>query len=113
MILYEWECTSGHREEHFGSMAERDRLKVICGQCGERMKRLIGGHGALYFEEGRARLHPTLSDRTISSPSEHARLMRQAGVVEGGNTVPPSVARNPKSEGLRRYMEKDQKGRWF
>lgn len=77
------------------------------------MKRIPGGFGMLYFEEGRGRTHISLSDKPITSYAQQKRLMRVNGVVEGGDTVPPSVAKNPKSEGMKRFMEKDKGGRWL
>jgi hypothetical protein len=115
MPLYEFRCanTAHPSQEHFLSIDARDQLRPPCTHCGEPMKRVPGGHGMLYFEEGRARLHRALSDKPISSYAEHKRLMRQHGVVECGNTVPKSVAKNPRSEGLKRFLGSDKGGRWL
>lgn len=77
------------------------------------MRRLIGGTGRmLYFEEGRPRRIQALGDKPITSESERKRLMRINGLDECGNTVPASVASNPKSIGMKRFLETDKHGRW-
>lgn len=97
-------------EEHF---VTKDDEPVYCSKCRWLMKRLPGGHGMLYFEEGRPRTHEALGDKPITSLAQQKREMRQRGLVESGDTVPPSVAKNPKSIGLQRFMEKDKRGRWI
>jgi hypothetical protein len=97
-------------EEHF---VTKNDEPVYCEKCDWLMKRLPGGHGLLYFEEGRARQHDSLGDKPITSYAQQKREMRQRGLVETGDNVPPSVAKSPKSIGLKRHMEKDNKGRWL
>src|SRR5688572_9879710 len=112
MPLYEYECQEGHREEHWFKVSERDKFGLYCAQCNDFtavLKRLPGGHGMLYFEEGRGRIHSGLSDKPITSPAQHARLMRQYGVVEAGNELPPGIKRKgPKSEAMKRHLDKKQ-----
>ena len=113
MPLYGYLCLDcGHDEEHFTTIAARDQ-SIMCEKCCSRMKRLPGGHKMLYFEEGRGRVHIGLSDKPITSYAQQRKMMRDRGAVEGGNTVPPSVASNPKSIGLKEFMSKDKKGRWL
>ena len=121
MPLYECECPKcGNIEEHWFEIADRDSY-VYCkavgcqihSSVGHQMKRLPGGHGMLYFEEGRGRVHISLGDKPITSYAQQKKLMRDNGVVDTGNNVPSSVAKNPKSVGLKRFMEKDHKGRWL
>ncbi len=78
------------------------------------MQRLPGGTGLLWFEEGRARTIAAFGTKPVTSHAEHERLKRQHGVVEGGNNLPPGIARRePKTEAMRRFRSKDQKGRWI
>jgi hypothetical protein len=86
---------------------------MFCEKCSSRLKRLPGGHKMLYFEEGRGRVHIGLSNKPITSYAQRNKMMRLRGATEGGNTVPASVARNPKSLGLKRFMESDKKGKWL
>jgi hypothetical protein len=73
----------------------------------------MGGHGMLFFEEGRGRDHQALSDRPITSYAQQKKYMKLNGLVEYDG-VPPSVAKNPKSIGLQRHMESDKKRtRWL
>lgn len=111
MPLYEFECLDGHRQEHFLSMEERNS-RFLCS-CGKKMRRLPGGHGLLYFEESRARTHIGLSDRPIASWRQHQRSMKAAGVDEMGDNIPKAIRDNPQSEGMKRHLEKDSKGRWI
>jgi hypothetical protein len=114
MPLYEFVCPKGHYEERLLDIEDRDRYRLACRTCGESpMKRLPGGHGMLYFEEGRARQQDSLGDKPITSYAQQKREMRQRGLVETGDNVPQSVAKSPKSIGLKRHMEKDNKGRWI
>ena len=119
MPLYEFECdTCKSREEHWLAINKRDTL-LMCSseQCDEGkspLRRLPGGHGMLYFEEGRGRTHYSLSDKPITSPAQHRKLMRQHGLVESGNTAPPRLmARGgPKRKEMREIVDRN-KGRWF
>ncbi len=116
MPLYEFACKddSHPRQEHFLDLDMRDAWRPKCGFCDRILKRLPGGHGLLFFEEGRGRMRSALSDKPITSHAEHQRLMRLHGVVEGGNTLPPGIAkREPKSEAMKRFRSKDQGGRWL
>ena len=106
-MLWDYYCPD---EEH-GYVTE-DWSTPRCIFCDKLMKRLPGGHGLLYFEEGRPREHQALGDKPITSLAQQKREMRQRGLVETGDIVPPSVAKNPKSIGLKRFMEKDNRGRW-
>ena len=112
MPLYEWGCDCGYEESVWASIADRDSFKPE-HDCGGAMRRLMGGTGLLYFEEGRARVHASLSEIPITSLAQHKRLMRQRGVVEMGDCVPRTVRDNPKSLGMQRRLEKDSKGRWI
>ena len=115
MPLYEFACKddSHPRQEHFLNLASRDEWHPKCGFCDGVMKRLPGGHGLLYFEEGRGRVISAFGDKPVTSLAEEKRLMRQHGVVEGGNTLPPNIAkRAPKAEAMKRFRSKDHKGRW-
>jgi len=111
MPLYEWGCDCGHRESVWASIADRDGFRPE-HDCGRKQRRLIGGHGLLYFEEGRARFRIGLSDKPISSLAQHKRLMRQAGVVEAGDNVPKAIRDNPQTVAMKRKLEKDSSGRW-
>ena len=111
MPVYEWVCEKcGHREDIITTINDRD---VIRPTHEHLMKRLPGGTGLLYFEEGRSRVHIALDEKPITSWSEHNRRMKQAGVVECGDNVPPSVKNNPKTIGLKRFMDHDSKRRWI
>lgn len=111
MPLYEWSCdTCGHVETVICPIADRDGFRP---EHPHEMQRLPGGHGLLYFEESRGRIHQALGDKPITSLAQQKREMRLRGLVESGNTVPLSVAKNPKSKGLQRFMEKDNKSRWI
>ena len=111
MPLYEWECSCGHTESVWACIAERNlRPGHICR--GD-FKRLPGGHGALYFEEGRARTHLGLSDRPITSKAQHERLMKAAGVVEAGDNIPKRIRDNPINPKMKEIVGKDSKGRWL
>src|SRR4051812_3423530 len=93
-------------EEHFLATDRRDTTQ-ICSKCMSPLKRLPGGHKMLHFEEGRGRVHIGLSDKPITSYAQQKKMMKDRGAVEGGNTVPKSVASNPKSIGLKEFMSKD------
>lgn len=118
MPLYEFECALGHRTEHWLSVEDRNGKIVFCEHPDHGpnfepiMKRIPGGHAMLYFEEGRAR-QTSLSNKPITSYAEHKRLMREQGVSESGNTVPERIKRNPRTEGMKRFLSKDQKGKWI
>ena len=116
MPLYEFECkddASHPRQEHWLTITGRNSLTVKCA-CGAGLQRVPGGHGLLYFEEGRGRIRTALSDKPITSKAQHERLMRQNGVVEAGNNLPPGIAkREPKTEAMRRFRSKDQGGKWL
>ena len=112
MPLYEWQCECGHLESVWASVADRDGFRPE-HHCGQQMHRLMGGRGLLYFEEGRARVRDSLSDKPITSAAQHERLMRQRGVVEAGDYVPRKIQDNPQSEGMKRHLAADKKGRWL
>jgi hypothetical protein len=114
MPIYEFECEDCLiKEDHFFEIPKRD-TPVYCEGCGFMMKRLPGGHGMLYFEEGRGRVHIGLSDKPITSYAQRERLMRQMGVVEGNGTVPQSILKaGPKSPAMQQYLSKDKRGRWL
>ena len=112
MPLYEWLCECGHRENVWASIADRDGFRPE-HTCGMSMHRLVGGRGMLYFEEGRGRSIGNLSNRPVTSLAEHKRLMRQRGVVEAGDNVPKAIRDNPQTEGMKRQLEKDSRGRWI
>jgi hypothetical protein len=110
MPIYEWLCEEcGHKESVICPIDSRDAFRP---EHSHKMKRLPGGTGMLYFEEGRGRMIQALSDKPITSEAERKRLARLNGVVECGNTVPESVRRDPKSIAMRRFVESDKKGRW-
>ena len=112
MPLYEWGCDKcGHKETVMCRVEDRD------GWAPEHkhpMRRLIGGTGRmLYFEEGRQRHIQALGDKPIASEGERKRLARINGVVESGDTVPASIAKNPQSIGLKRFLDNQKTRRWF
>lgn len=109
-MLWDYRCDKDHVEEHWTT--DR-RWQPLCKECNGIMQRQVGGTGMLYFEEGRGRIHIGLSDKPITSYAQREKLMRQHGVVEGNGTVPPSVAKNPKSPALQEYMSRDKRGRWL
>lgn len=113
MPLYEFVCNvCESRQEHWASVGGRNTLKPTCA-CGAAMQRLPGGTGLLWFEEGRGRVLAAFGKKPITSHAEHTRLMRQHGVVEAGNTLPPGIAkREPKTEAMKRFREKDPRGKW-
>lgn len=111
MPLYEWECECGYLESVIAPISDRDILRPE-HDCGKQMRRVISGRGLLYFEEGRGRVRDALSDKPITSPEQHKRLMKQRGVEESGNYLPKQVQDNPQSLGMKRYIEVDKKGRW-
>lgn len=112
MPIFEYECRACEkRQEHFLSIAERN-ASFIC-DCGKSMFRLPGGHGLLYFEEGRAR-HRDWADRPITSHAEHEKLKRLNGLVEVGDIVPPSIKKaGPKHILMKEKAAGTQKGRWY
>ena len=112
MPLYEWSCECGHLESVFAPVADRDGFRPE-HHCGQRMHRLIGGRGLLYFEEGRARVDQGLGGLPITSKREHERRMKAANVTESGDYLSKSVRDNPKSLAMQRYVEKDSKRRWI
>ena len=112
MPLYEWGCDCGHRESVWASMADRDAFRPEHA-CGGTIRRLPGGRGLLYFGEGRQRTHLGLSKRPIASLAEQKRLMKAAGVTEAGDNLPQKIRNNPQSVAMKRYVEKDKKGRWL
>ena len=111
MPLYAWKCDCGYEESVWASIADRNAFKPE-HDCGGSMRRLMGGTGLLYFEEGRARLVDSLSQKPITSLAQHKRLMRQRGVTEMGDYVPKAIRDNPQALGMKRRLEKDSKGRW-
>lgn len=112
MPLYEFECPECKtRFEHFVSIAERNSLRVWCDIHNDTVcKRLPGGHGMLFFEEGRQRVHLGLSNNPISSYAQQQKMMKAGHFIEGGNTVPESIRKaGPKSEGMKRFFDKGHK----
>lgn len=111
-MLWDFRCLScGNTEEHW---AKRDEV-LACAKCGDLLKRQVGGHKMLYFEEGRPRTHWALSDKPITSHSQHRRLMRDNGLAEAGNALPPRMKAKgitPKKEQMREIVAAN-KGRWF
>lgn len=114
MPLYEFECPEClSRAEHWISVSGRNSLKPEC-RCGKAMKRLPGGTGLLWFEEGRARSSQAFGGKPITSYAQHEALKRKHGVVEAGNTLPPGLAKKaPRTEAMKQFRSKDQKGRWI
>ncbi len=111
MPIYEFECSNGHKKEHFLSMEERNS-RFIC-DCGKKMFRLPGGYGLLYFEEGRAR-HRDFADKPITSHAEHEKLKRLNGLTEVGDIVPPSIKKaGAKHPLMQEKAAGTQKGRWL
>lgn len=90
MPLYEFACAKDHREEHFiTSVDDRDKSVLHCKRCHGEMKRLPGGKGLLFFEEGRERwIHNLRSDKPIRSHKEHQEAMKARGVEPAGATMP-------------------------
>ena len=112
MPLYEWECSCGHRESVWASIADRETRPEPHG-CGGSFKRLPGGHGSLYFEEGRGRIHLGLSDKPITSKKQHENLMKENGITESGNYIPKKIRDNPIHPKMREAVGRDAKGRWL
>jgi len=113
MPLYSFWCEQNHETEMFVDMAYRDSVSPLCDICQEPTKRGPGGHGLLWFEEGRGRVHSAFGDKPITSHAEHERLKRQHGLVDAGNNLPTNIGkREPKSEAMRRFRDKGQKGKW-
>lgn len=113
MPLYEWKCDAcGHRESVWASIADRDAFKPE-HDCGGSMRRLMGGHGLLYFEEGRARVSDSLGTKPITSYAQLERIKRQRGLTEAGDAVPAAIRANPKTVAMQRHLAKDAKGRWL
>ena len=112
MPLYEWGCTCGHRESVWASIADRDAFTPD-HDCGGKQRRLMGGRGLLYFEEGRARLVDSLGKKPITSLAQHKQLMAQRGVVESGAYLPKQIRDNPHSDAMKRHLSKDKRGRWL
>lgn len=78
------------------------------------MTRLLGGRGLLWFEEGRGRSIQAFGGKPVTSHAQHERLKRQHGVVEAGNSLPPGLAKKaPKTQAMKEFRSKDQKGRWL
>ncbi len=120
MPLYEFKCPSCQRcEEHFFSIDKRN-TPVLCHNEApfhpHVMRRLMGGHGMLYFEEGRARTQLSLSDKPITSYAQHRKYMKASGLVEAGDTViPPRMkAKNgPKRKDFEELSSKKAGQRWL
>jgi putative FmdB family regulatory protein len=111
MPLYEFQCDCGQTQEHFLSIAERNS-RVVC-HCGQEMFRLPGGHGLLYFEEGRGRRRD-FAEKPITSHAEHENFKRLNGLVEVGDIVPPSIEKaGPKHPLMKEKAAGTQKGRWL
>lgn len=112
MPLYEYECKRGHKTELIAPMELRDAVTPKCDHCKCKTKRLPGGHGLLYFEEGRARVDQALGGPPITSDAERNRRMRRHGVSEGNGQPPKKIRDNPKSEAMKRFLDKGHKGGW-
>lgn len=111
MPLYEFECPDGHKAERLLNIDERD-TRFLC-ECGKKLARLPGGHGLLYFEEGRGRTRDW-ADLPITSHGQHERLKKVNGLVEVGDIVPPSIAKaGPKHQLMKEKAAGTQKGRWL
>lgn len=112
MPLYEWECECGHKESVWTSIALRDVFQPE-HDCGKSIKRLPGGHGLLYFEEGRGRSRVGLSDRPITSKRQHEQMMKKAGAVECGDYIPKKIRDNPQNPKMKELAAGTPKGRWI
>ena len=111
-MIYEWECDCGYKTEVWTDIAKRDVVKPE-HKCSGTIKRLPGGTGLLYFEEGRARTHIGLSEKPITSKRQHERLMKAAGVVEAGNNIPKKIRDNPQHPLMKELAAGTPKGRWL
>ena len=111
MPLYEWECSCGHKESVWASIVDRESRPEH--ECDGQIRRLPGGYGLLHFEESRARVHLSLSDRPITSKAQHEKLMKAAGVTEAGNYIPKQIRDNPLNPKMREIVGRDAKGRWL
>src|SRR5262249_50807267 len=116
MPLYEFRCPLCTQiEEHWLSIKDRNR-PIFCYAQGTRaqMKRLPGGKGMLYYEEGRARRIDSLSKtgKPFTSYAQVEKAARAIGAVQT-NEIPPSIRNNPKSEGMKRYLNSGKsRGKW-
>ncbi len=114
-MLWDFYCPACDRTtEHWVSNKDEE---VVCKKSDHSvtMTRCPGGTGMLYFEEGRGRTHWTLSDKPITSHAQHRKLMKEHGVVEAGNALPPRMKAKgitPKKEQMREIVAAN-KGRWF
>lgn len=113
MPLYEFECSEcGARQEHWHEIKDRNAEHR---HCGSNMDRLPGGHKMLYFEEGRARTHWSMSDKPITSYAQQRKMMKAEGLVEAGAGIPERLAKSkkgPVKPEMKEYMAA-QKGRWY
>lgn len=109
-MLWDYVCDKNHVEEHWTT----DRnWQPLCKECSGIMYRQLGGRGMLWFEEGRGREMLSLGERPFTSYKQVEKAARAIGATHSGDTVPPSVAKNPKSIGMQRYLNSGkQKGRW-
>jgi len=111
-MLWDFYCAKCHETtEHW---ARRDE-DLNCERCGTFLDRCPGGKKMLYFEEGRPRQHFALGEKPITSHGEHKKRMRDRGVVECNNELPPRMKAKgitPKKEAMREITSAN-KGRWF
>lgn len=111
-MLFEFECRAcGQRKDHWLT-SEQLNSRILC-ECGKKMFRLPGGHGLLYFEEGRGRQRDW-ADKPITSHAQHQRLMKLNGLVETGDIVPPSIQKaGAKHPLMKEKAAGTQRGRWY
>lgn len=112
-MLWDFYCPACDRTtEHW--VANRDD-KIVCEKPGHKvtMTRCPGGKKMLYFEEGRARTHWSMSDKPITSYAQQKRLMKEHGLVEAGAGVPPRLAKRGAVKPEMKEQMARQKGRWI
>src|SRR5574342_1094944 len=110
MPLYDWLWDCGQIESIWAEIDNRDAIRPQ-HRCGKLMRRLPGGRGLLYFEDGRGRVDIGLGGKPVTSPKDRERRMRAAGLTDSGDYLPKAIRDNPKSEGMKRHLDKKQ-GRW-
>lgn len=111
-MLWDFYCPKCNKtEEHW---AKRDD-EINCSTCSTYMDRCPGGKKMLYFEEGRARTHWSMSNKPITSHGQHKRMMKEHGLAEAGNALPPRMKEKgitPVKEQMREMCAAN-KGRWI